>query len=56
MQINEHRMGPQSLADLLLYDSLIDDGILLQQDGSLWPLGPFEVLTSDQRLTQKWRS
>src|SRR5215467_11339431 len=27
-------MQPQGLADLLLYDSLIEDGILLQQDGS----------------------
>jgi type IV secretory pathway VirB4 component len=35
MQINGHRMRPQSLADLLLYDALIDDGILIQQDGSL---------------------
>jgi len=35
VQINEHRILPQSLADLLLYDALIDDGILLQQDGSL---------------------
>jgi type IV secretion system protein TrbE len=35
MQINEHRTRPQSLADLLLYDALIDDGVLLQQDGSL---------------------
>jgi type IV secretion system protein VirB4 len=35
VQINEHRTRPQSLADLLLYDALIDDGILLQQDGSL---------------------
>ncbi|MBV9268777.1 MAG: conjugal transfer protein TrbE, partial [Acidobacteriaceae bacterium] len=35
MRINEHRTRPQSLADLLLYDALIDDGILLQQDGSL---------------------
>lgn len=35
MRINEHRTKPRGLADLLLADSLIDDGILLQQDGSL---------------------
>lgn len=35
MQLKEHRTRPQSLADLLLYDALIDDGVLLQQDGSL---------------------
>lgn len=35
MQRNEHRTGPRGLADLLLADALVDDGILLQQDGSL---------------------
>jgi len=35
MQRNEHRRNPRGLADLLLPDALIDDGILLQQDGSL---------------------
>jgi type IV secretion system protein VirB4 len=35
MQLVEHRIQPQGLADLLLYDSLVEDGILLQQDGSL---------------------
>lgn len=32
---NEHRTGPRGLADLLLPYALIEDGILLQQDGSL---------------------
>lgn len=35
MQVTEHRYKAHGLADLLLYDALIDDGILLQQDGSL---------------------
>ncbi len=35
MQANEHRRKPRGLADLLLPFALIDDGILLQQDGSL---------------------
>jgi hypothetical protein len=35
MQRNEHRSHPCGLADLLLPYALIDDGILLQQDGSL---------------------
>src|SRR5579872_7314126 len=35
MQRNEHRKYPRGLADLLLPYALIDDGILLQQDGSL---------------------
>lgn len=35
MQRSEHRKSPRGLADLLLPYALIDDGILLQQDGSL---------------------
>jgi type IV secretion system protein VirB4 len=35
MHRNEHRKEPRGLADLLLPYALIDDGILLQQDGSL---------------------
>jgi type IV secretion system protein TrbE len=35
MQRNEHRTGPRGLADLLLADALVEDGVLLQQDGSL---------------------
>ncbi len=35
MQRTEHRAKPRGLADLLLPYALIDDGILLQQDGSL---------------------
>jgi type IV secretion system protein VirB4 len=35
MQRNEHRNNPRGLADLLLPYGLIDDGVLLQQDGSL---------------------
>src|ERR1700683_2545488 len=35
MQRNEHRSRPRGLADLLMPYALIDDGILLQQDGSL---------------------
>ena len=32
---NEHRRKPQGLADLLLPFALIEDGVLLQYDGSL---------------------
>lgn len=35
MQITQHRTRARGLADLLLQFALIDDGILLQQDGSL---------------------
>ena len=35
MQRIEHRGKPRGLADLLLPFALIEDGILLQQDGSL---------------------
>lgn len=35
MQLAEHRSRAQGLADLLLYDSLVDDGVLLLQDGAL---------------------
>ena len=35
MQLIEHRRKPVGLADLLMHHALIDDGILLQQDGSL---------------------
>jgi type IV secretion system protein VirB4 len=35
MHRNEHRARPRGLADLLLPYALIEDGILLQQDGSL---------------------
>ena len=35
MQITEHRTHARGLADLLLPFGLIEDGILLQQDGSL---------------------
>lgn len=35
MQIAEHRTSVRGLADLLLYDSMIDDGVLLLQDGAL---------------------
>lgn len=31
----EHRRKAAGLADLLLYDSIIDDGVLLLQDGAL---------------------
>src|SRR6476660_7747054 len=35
MRRDEHRKTPRGLADLLLPYALIEDGILLQQDGSL---------------------
>ena len=35
MQVTEHRTRAQGLADLLLYDSLVDDGVMLLQDGAL---------------------
>jgi type IV secretion/conjugal transfer VirB4 family ATPase len=36
VQLVEHRRKPVGLADLLMHHALIDDGILLQQDGSLF--------------------
>jgi type IV secretion system protein TrbE len=35
VQLFEHRRKPVGLADLLMHHALVDDGILLQQDGSL---------------------
>jgi type IV secretion system protein TrbE len=35
MRLTEHRRTAQGLADLLLYAALIDDGVLLLQDGAL---------------------
>ena len=35
MRLTEHRSSALGLADLLLYDSLIDDGVMLLQDGAL---------------------
>jgi type IV secretion/conjugal transfer VirB4 family ATPase len=35
MHLTEHRARAKGLADLLLYDSLVDDGVLLLQDGAL---------------------
>jgi type IV secretory pathway VirB4 component len=35
MQVTQHRHRARGLADLLLPCALIEDGILLQQDGSL---------------------
>jgi type IV secretion system protein TrbE len=35
VQLTEHRVRTRGAADLLLYDTLVEDGILLQQDGSL---------------------
>lgn len=35
MHLTEHRSSALGLADLLLYDSLIDDGVMLLQDGAL---------------------
>lgn len=35
MHVTEYRTKAHGLPDLLLFDALIDDGILLQQDGSL---------------------
>jgi len=35
LQITEHRRHAVGLADLLLYDAVIDDGVLLLQDGAL---------------------
>ena len=44
MRLAEHRRRAQGLADLLLYDSLVDDGVMLLQDGALlaawWFRGP----------------
>lgn len=35
MRLTEHRSRAKGLADLLLYDSLVHDGVLLLQDGAL---------------------
>lgn len=35
MQVLEHRSQAKGLADLLLYDAMVDDGVLLLQDGAL---------------------
>lgn len=35
MKLAEHRQFPKGVPDLLLYDCLVDDGVLLLQDGSL---------------------
>jgi type IV secretion system protein VirB4 len=35
MLLTEHRSRAHGLADLLLYDSLVDDGVMLLQDGGL---------------------
>src|SRR3954449_3659617 len=35
MQLTEYRSHAQGLADLLLYDLLVEDGVLLLQDGAL---------------------
>ncbi len=35
MQVTEHRRHAVGLTDLLLYDAVIDDGVLLLQDGAL---------------------
>ncbi len=35
MHLTEHRSHPKGLADLLLYDSLVDEGVMLLQDGAL---------------------
>jgi len=43
MQITEHRRNAVGLADLLLYDSLVEDGVLLLQDGALLAGWSFEV-------------
>src|SRR4051794_19266643 len=55
MQLREHRSKAQSLSDLLLYDSLVEDGILLQQDGSLlaaWSFrGPDMASASHSEMT-----
>src|SRR5436309_3936646 len=55
MQFVEHRIQPRGLADLLLYDAMIEDGILLQQDGSLlaaWSFrGPDMASASHSEMT-----
>jgi type IV secretion system protein VirB4 len=54
MQVTEHRTHARGLADLLLYHALVDDGILLQQDGSLlaaWSYrGPDTMSSSDAEM------
>jgi len=50
VQRNEHRAHPRGLADLLLPHALIDDGILLQQDGSLltgWTYRGPDMMSAD---------
>ena len=61
MQRNEHRSRPHGLADLLLPYALVDDGILLQQDGSLltgWTYRGPEMISAapaERRRAQKAR-
>ncbi len=50
MQITEHRRNAVGLADLLLYDSLVEDGVLLLQDGALLAGWSFEVRIWPRRL------
>ena len=54
MQFTEHRSRAQGLADLLLYDSLIDDGVVLLQDGALMAAWTFRGRTWLPRPTGKW--
>src|SRR6266478_739676 len=42
MPLVEQRRHAIGLADLLLYDSLIEDGVLLQQDGGLLAAWKFQ--------------
>lgn len=41
MQLTEHRSRAHGLADLLLYDSLVDDGVMLLQNGALMAVWSF---------------
>jgi len=51
MPLVEQRRHAIGLADLLLYDSLIEDGVLLQQDGGLLAAWKFQgrISVCDER-------
>lgn len=55
MQIIEHRRKAVGLPDLLLYDALVDDGILLFQDGALMAGWSFRGLTWPPRPPARWQ-
>jgi len=50
----ETRQQPTGLADLLLWFGLVDDGIVLQRDGSLLAAWGIVALISSRRPMRRW--